>query len=1345
MGKLSVKILLIDDNPGDARLIRGILSEIEEFQVQTLWCTRLDEGLRATEKNSFDLVLLDLMLPDSEGRNTIIQANKEISDIPIIVVTGYYDESLALEVVKLGAQDYLLKGHIGSNTLTRCIRYALERHRMRTELARQAEMLRASESNLRNLITQNADGIVVLDKQNKIIFINPSAEKMYGMKKEELVGETFRFPEMKGQRTELSLIRPDKQKVIVEIRVSDTEWKGRKAKLISLRDITRRKQTEEELHILSSRNQALLKAIPDIIMEVDQNKIYTWANAEGYRFFGNDVLGKPADQFVAADQDTMQKVEPLFCGEVETCYLEVWQINQFGEKRLLAWWCRVLRNDFNEIVGALSTARDITEQKLAENLIRSREAILGAVSFAAERLIEANRWEDCIQDVLQELGQAAGVSRTYLFENIVDEKSRLRTSQRFEWVKSGVEAQIGNQALLNAQFDSPGFHLLVDALAHDDIFHCVVSDLNETDRKFFESQAIKSLIVVPIFLENTWWGFLGFDDCEHKREWAQVEVEAIRAGADILAAAIQRKLAEKKLVDSERRFRDISENTSDLIWEMDKRGRFIYVNQIVENILGFKTQEVVGKYVWDFAVPADSDNIKAFIEHVLEHKTPIRDLEAKYQHKNGKSVYLEMNGIPVFDAEQNLKAYRGVNRNFTDRKLKESEQQKENQYELNLEKCIARVSSTLLKSKNLIAAIEQTLEDLAKTMGVCRAYYFQKEQADNYDLRSIGWAISSKSECLKFLETLELRELKNWDSLLKDNIIVKIDDVQKYKSDLKIEKDLLERFKMKSFIAVPIFVQGIFYGLLGCDATREKRKWKLKEGVALRTIAENISRSIERQGVSEQIKSQKIKFESVVKNSSEGIILIDQNHRINLINPAGRTMLRSLACSQKSNQFLKQISDVSIPEIWKELSSENTGFIKKEVVTSSKNKRFFSATFSAVKNVSQKLTGIVINLSDMTESRQTQEKLVQSSKLASLGQLAAGVAHELNNPLTSIMGFTQLSLKERLSPDLRENLEKILKDGKRAQSIVKNMLDFSHRGNSKFEKGNINETIDHALVLMGKQLEVNDIKLVRNFDDNAPLAFYDRGELQQVFLNLIQNTFDAIVNDQVGNFLEIRTKNINGEKIIIHFTDDGPGIPEDVQHRIFDPFFTTKDPGAGTGLGLSISYKIIQKHGGAMTVKSEPGNGTIFTIVLPTRLKEMDEDEYEMAAELFSGAKGKIMLFDDGQERSNIVNMLNCDGHEVVENYDIEDSMKKLADREFDLLIIDLKRLQYIKNSMIEELENDWKNHILFVADFSIGPRFKEKFLEEGILVVSKDVKSREFARVVNQTLKMFQPVGIPD
>lgn len=236
-----------------------------------------------------------------------------------------------------------------------------------------------------------------------------------------------------------------------------------------------------------------------------------------------------------------------------------------------------------------------------------------------------------------------------------------------------------------------------------------------------------------------------------------------------------------------------------------------------------------------------------------------------------------------------------------------------------------------------------------------------------------------------------------------------------------------------------------------------------------------------------------------------------------------------------------------------------------------------------------------------SEIVRAQEQLVNAEKLASLGRMAAGVAHELNSPLTGIVTFAHLMLK-RLPQERKDDIEDlnvIIDQAERCSRIVKGLLGFSRRTASEKAEINVNTLIENSLSMVKNQAKFHNIIFDVALDKTIPEVKVDPSQIQQVFLNLLLNASDAMEEKGRITIASRLVETDNGKFIELEFTDTGPGIPEEIMGRIFEPFFTTKPTGKGTGLGLSVSYGIIKKHEGQIFVKSEYGKGASFFIHLP--------------------------------------------------------------------------------------------------------------------------------------------------
>ncbi|KTB47955.1 PAS domain S-box protein [Dehalogenimonas alkenigignens] len=235
---------------------------------------------------------------------------------------------------------------------------------------------------------------------------------------------------------------------------------------------------------------------------------------------------------------------------------------------------------------------------------------------------------------------------------------------------------------------------------------------------------------------------------------------------------------------------------------------------------------------------------------------------------------------------------------------------------------------------------------------------------------------------------------------------------------------------------------------------------------------------------------------------------------------------------------------------------------------------------------------------DVTERRRMENQLVVTDRLASIGELASGIAHELNNPLTGIIGFAELLKGKELPADVADDVDVIYREAMRCAEIIRNLLTFARQHQPERQSLNINNVVEKVLDLRAYEQRVNNINVTRRLDDALPAIHADFFSLQQCFLNIVINAEYFMSKAHSGGNLTVATE-LAGGFIRITFTDDGPGIPPEIIDRLFDPFFTTKEVGKGTGLGLSICHGLIQSHGGTIRAENAPGGGASFIIDLP--------------------------------------------------------------------------------------------------------------------------------------------------
>jgi len=294
----------------------------------------------------------------------------------------------------------------------------------------------------------------------------------------------------------------------------------------------------------------------------------------------------------------------------------------------------------------------------------------------------------------------------------------------------------------------------------------------------------------------------------------------------------------------------------------------------------------------------------------------------------------------------------------------------------------------------------------------------------------------------------------------------------------------------------------------------------------------------------------------------------------------------------------------STKEVVKTISAKGTSVTEK-VFLSKDGKEIPVEISSRMFQFREKPTIITI-VRDITERKRMQEQLMVTDRLASIGELAAGVAHEMNNPLTGVIGFSQLLLEKEIPDDIKEDIAIINHEAQRTAEVVRNLLTFARKHVNIKQPVNINSVIANVLRLRAYEQKVSNIKAITRLSPDLPEVMANSFQLQQVFLNIVLNAEHFMTESHGKGNLTITTEPVGGN-VKISFSDDGPGIKKKDLRRIFDPFFTTKDVGKGTGLGLSICHGVITEHGGKLYVESEYGKGATFIIELPGIKKNKSE------------------------------------------------------------------------------------------------------------------------------------------
>jgi two-component system NtrC family sensor kinase len=638
----------------------------------------------------------------------------------------------------------------------------------------------------------------------------------------------------------------------------------------------------------------------------------------------------------------------------------------------------------------------------------------------------------------------------------------------------------------------------------------------------------------------------------------------------------ERLKAEQALADEAIRRRILIEKSRDGIVILDQDGAVYEANQRFAEMLGYTREEVENLHIWDWDVSIPRERLLAMLksidekgEHPGVEEFPTMDyFETRHRRKDGSFFDVEINSNAAIIAGQKL--IFSINRDITERK----------------------------KAEEIIRISEEKYRTLFETMqqGVI---FWDKN----------GKLVSANSATEKILGlTLAQMQGKTPEEVIPDAI---------HEDGSPFPKDTYPScVAVKSGKPVKDVLMGIFnpreneYRWVVVNAMPQFRENE-KEPYQVYTIFNDITqiKEIERALIQSEsnLRQSLNSWETTFNSIKNAICLLAPDDTIVRCNQAmidifgkhgkeltGKNIFRLIHGSEKHLEESRHFRMM------------RSG--RREAGEISVGDKWYFIVIDPIFDNEGNLVGSVHTMDDITERKTMEERMIMTDRLASIGELSSGIAHEVNNPLTSVIGIIQLLMARGDIPDdILNDLQLINDEAQRASKVARNLLVFARKHANELQFASVVQAVEKVLELRAYDQKNNNIQVIRDFATDLPAIEMDYFQIQQVFLNIIINAEYAMKEAHNGGTLTIKTEKV-GEMVRISFTDDGPGIPKENLKRIFDPFFTTKELGKGTGLGLSICHGIISQHHGNIYVKSELGKGAKFVIELPLDQPEEAEE-----------------------------------------------------------------------------------------------------------------------------------------
>jgi PAS domain S-box-containing protein len=838
-------------------------------------------------------------------------------------------------------------------------------------------------------------------------------------------------------------------------------------------------------------------------------------------------------------------------------------------------------------------------------------------------------------------------------------------------------------------------------------------------------------------------------------------VDMIRSAGEASFLLGLRALTERdRLVELLRREKDFTrsllEAANACVLGLDVQGRTLLFNRVFQQATGYGLADMLGRPAMEILVPEEyraawrDSHLRALAGEAVE------DRDFHVRTRTAEMRVLCLSAGRINDADGECRGVLWTGRDVTAERQRESElrdREEMTSRSLNQLKEFSRISSMILQEKDLDSVCRMFVRTISEVSTFRRAILTLCDD----DFRGYCWYFSNLTD--EEIEIFHRNKMTGRERItifqerfrLGNSYYIPHTEGWDYEG-VRSHGDAtaMVDWHPDDFLFIPLY--GTNRKIVGIVSVDDPQNWRrpTAESISpLELFANQVAHTIEERRLDQEVRQSTERYRTLVETMHDGIISVDLRERLLFANAAlaelvgmPETLLtcRPLGTLLEADDLATFRAETALHQ-----GGRVTGF---EIRLRSRTGELIPVHVSASPfREDGQLVGCFAVVRDLREQKKgeaekkvMQEQLMQAEKLSALGELISGIAHELNNPLTGVMGYSQLLLNAGASPETEKNLEKIHKEAVRCQKIVQNLLTFARKRAPERRKVDVNALVEATLELRAYQLKVDGVEVTVDLDPDLPPTSGDFHELQQVFINIINNAHHAMIDShRRPSRLSLRTRR-EGETVRVSIADSGPGISEEHISKIFDPFFTTKEIGKGTGLGLSLSYGIIKEHEGSIGVTSRPGEGATFTVVLPVRDVVDEEPAQELAEKGRSAVQGSNILVVDDEETilELLESVLESSGHRVETACNGRQALEKIQRADFDIIITDVKMPDMGGDKLYErvsEIKPHLKRRVIFSTGDTVNPVTQALFKATGNPYLAKPFRLEEVDSIIQKVL----------